>query len=173
MTRRIAVFGIGNVLIGDDAVGPSIIRHLDAYYEFPPHVSVEDLGTPSLDLAGRMVGYHSVVFVDAVAAAGEPGELRKYSREEIVRHPPSIRLSPHDPSLKETILMMDLLSDGPEEILLIGVIPKSLEQFGLSDEARAAVPAAADAVLGELERLGVTPVRRATPKFLPAFWDAA
>ncbi|HEU4521124.1 MAG TPA: hydrogenase maturation protease, partial [Thermoanaerobaculia bacterium] len=92
---RVAVFGIGNVLIGDDAVGPSVINLLDALWEFPEGVIVEDLGTPSLDLAARMCGYDAVIFVDAVSAKGEAGELRQYTRAEIIKNPPSLRMSPH------------------------------------------------------------------------------
>jgi hydrogenase maturation protease len=173
MTRNIAVFGIGNVLIGDDAAGPSVIHHLEAFYDFPENVSVQDLGTPSLDLAARMGGFDAVIFVDAVSAKAEPGEIRQYDRAQIVRNPPSIRMSPHDPSLKETVLMVDLLPDGPEYITLIGIVPKTLDGFGLSDEVRAAVPLVAERVIGELTALGVRASRRENPEPKRSFWDAA
>ena len=172
MTKRVAVYGIGNVLIGDDAAGPSVIRWLEANYEFGDGVLVEDIGTPSLDLAARMCGFDAIVFVDAVSAKGEPGELRQYTRPEIVKNPPSLRMSPHDPSLKETILLVDLLPDGPSYITLVGIIPESLEQFGLSDPVEAAVPRAAERVLAELQHLGVSFARREVPLSLPAFWAA-
>ena len=152
---RVAVFGIGNVLIGDDAAGPAVVRWLEEHYQFPDGVSIEDLGTPSLDLAARMCGYDAVIFVDAVSAKGEPGELRQYTRAEIVKYPPSLRMSPHDPSLKESILLMDLLPDGPCFITLIGIIPKTLDDYGLSDEVENALPRAAERVLAELASLGI------------------
>jgi hydrogenase maturation protease len=169
---NVAVLGIGNVLIGDDAAGPSIIRHLDALWEFPEGVYVEDIGTPSLDLAARMGGFDAVIFVDAVSAKGEPGELRQYDRAQIVKNPPSIRMSPHDPSLKETVILVELLPDGPSYITLIGIIPKTLDAFGLSEEVRAAVPLAAERVLAELSALGVTVKPRTTPVTEIAFWAA-
>ena len=153
--NKVAVFGIGNVLIGDDAAGPSVVRWLEENYTFGDGVSVEDLGTPSLDLAARMCGYDAVIFVDAVSAKGEPGELRQYTRAEIVKNPPSLRMSPHDPSLKESILLVDLLDDGPSYITMVGIIPKTLDAFGLSEEVEEAVPKAAGRVLEELEKLGV------------------
>ena len=171
--KKVAVFGIGNVLIGDDAAGPTIIGHLQSHYEFPPNVYIEDLGTPSLDLAARMGGQDAVIFVDAVSAKGEPGELRQYDREQIIRNPPSIRMSPHDPSLKETCLMVDLLPDGPSFITLIGIIPRTLDQFGLSDEVKAAVPAAAARVLAELAALGVVATPRKEVLKPSTFWPAA
>jgi hydrogenase maturation protease len=173
MHANIAIFGIGNVLIGDDAVGPTVIRHLDALWQFPEGVFLEDLGTPSLDLAARMAGFDAVIFVDAVSAKGEAGELRQYTRAEIVRNPPSIRMSPHDPSLKETVILVELLPDGPSYITLIGVIPETLDAFGLSEPVRAAVPLAAERVLAELARLGVIATPRENAQLARAFWDAA
>jgi hydrogenase maturation protease len=173
MTRTIAVYGIGNVLIGDDAVGPTIVHHLSSLYEFPPNVIIEDLGTPSLDLAARLAGTDIVVFVDAVSAKGSRGEIRTYTREEILRHPPGLRLSPHDPSLKETLLTLDLMSDAPTEIMLIGIIPETLEQFGLSETVRAAIPRAIDQILGYLESLGIHATRRHGGSIPTMFWDAA
>lgn len=170
---QVAVFGIGNVLIGDDAVGPSIVRYLETAYELPTNVFVEDLGTPSLDLAARMAGFNAVIFVDAVSAKGEPGELRQYDRDQIVKNPPSIRMSPHDPSLKETVILVDLLPDAPGYITLIGIIPKTLDQFGLSDEVRAAVPLAVERVLSELASLGIELKKRDDAVVTQAFWDAA
>ena len=172
MAGRIAVFGIGNVLIGDDAAGPTIIRHLESHYDFPAEVFVEDLGTPSLDLAGRMCGFDAVIFVDAVSAKADPGEIRQYNRAEIVRNPPSLRMSPHDPSLKETIILVEILPDGPSYITLIGIVPKSLDQFGLSEEVLASVPVVAEMVVGELRALGVDVARRARPLPEDAFWAA-
>lgn len=171
MTKKIAIFGIGNVLIGDDAVGPSIIRYLDSACDLPPEVTVEDIGTPSLDLAARMAGYDAIIFVDAVSAKGEPGELRQYDRQQIVKNPPSLRMSPHDPSLKETVILVELLPDGPSYVTLIGIIPKSLDQFGLSQEVRNAVPLAVERVLAELDSLGVSAKRREDAVITPAFWD--
>lgn len=173
MNKKIAVFGIGNVLIGDDAAGPSVIRHLDALWDFPEGVVLEDIGTPSLDLAARMGGYDAVIFVDAVSAKGEPGELRQYNRAEIVKNPPSIRMSPHDPSLKETVMLVELLPDGPQYITLVGIIPETLDAFGLSEPVKAAVPRAAARILAELYLLGVKPIPRKDAKVTAAFWDAA
>jgi hydrogenase maturation protease len=173
MTKNVAVFGIGNVLIGDDAAGPSIIRFLEAHYEFPPNVFLEDLGTPSLDLAARMAGFDAVIFLDAVSAKADPGEIRQYDRAAIVKNPPSIRMSPHDPSLKETVILVELLPDGPSYITLIGIVPETLDGFGLSDVVRAAVPEVAQRVLAELAQLGITPTVREQAIATPSFWDAA
>ena len=48
---RVAVIGIGNVLMGDDAAGPTAVKLLEAGWEFSPEVEVIEGGTPGLDIA--------------------------------------------------------------------------------------------------------------------------
>ena len=165
-----AVFGIGNVLIGDDAVGPTVIHHLTTLWDFPDGVIVEDLGTPSLDLAGRLGGLKAVIFVDAVSAKEEPGTIRTYTRDQILKHPPGLRISPHDPSLKETLLTSEFAGDGPSDIVLVGVVPKTTQGLGLSAEVEAAVPHAIDAIIAELNRRGFQPQRNGKTEVPPPGW---
>jgi Ni,Fe-hydrogenase maturation factor len=40
---RIAILGIGNILMGDDAVGPHLINLLEAGCEFPPNVAAREV----------------------------------------------------------------------------------------------------------------------------------
>ena len=169
---RIAVLGLGNVLMGDDALGPYVARVLEAAYEFPNDVSVLDLGTPGLDLAPYVSNIEALVLVDTVKSAGEPGELRSYTKAEVLKHPPQPRLSPHDPGVKEALLMADLEGTGPREVLLVGVIPESTAMgTGLSPAVKRAVPRVVDAVLRELERQGIIVRPRAEPRPPDLWWE--
>lgn len=152
----IAVFGIGNVLVGDDAIGPAVIAAIEEAYEIPPELIVEDIGTPSLDLAARLTGFETVIFIDAVSAKAEPGTIRIYTLEEILEHPPGLRISPHDPSLKETLLTARFASGNPGYARMVGIVPESTEAFGMSATVRGAIPRAVAAVLTELQLLGIT-----------------
>ncbi|HEX7191486.1 MAG TPA: hydrogenase maturation protease [Thermoanaerobaculia bacterium] len=170
---RVAVFGIGNVLAHDDAVGPSVARILDADYSFPDNVVVEDLGTPALELPTHLAGFDHVILIDAVAAAAEAGTVRLYRRDDILRNPPGLRISPHDPSLKETLLMLDLLGEAPEDIVLVGIVAKEANMgIGISPEVAASFPAAVRAVITELERLGISVEPREEPREADLWWAA-
>jgi hydrogenase maturation protease len=153
----VAVFGIGNVLVGDDAAGPAVIAALENDYEVPSEVIVEDLGTPSLDLAARLMDFDAVIFIDSVSTNAAPGTIRLYTLDEILEHPPGLRLSPHDPSLKETLLTSRFASGNPAYVRMVGIVPESIDRFGMSVPVRAAIPAAVDAVLTELAILGIVP----------------
>ena len=170
--RRVAVIGLGNVLMGDDALGPTVIGALEAQFDFPPEVAVIDLGTPGLDLTPYLLGLEAAVIVDTVSAPGAAGAVVAYRRDEILKVSPQPRLSPHDPGLKEALLTVAFAGDGPREVLLIGVIPGNVATgIGLSAAVRAAVPAAAAAVVAELARLGAPPSPRADPSPPDLWWE--
>ena len=168
---EIRVLGLGNVLMGDDAAGPWVVEHLRAGWSFGPGVSVTDLGTPGLDLVPHLSGARVVVLVDTVKADAPPGTLRLYRRDEVLRHPPGPRTSPHDPAVKETLLYLELAGTGPEELLLVGIVPGSVEKgLGLTPAVSEAVPRAAEAVLEELRRLGAPAVPRADASPAAPWW---
>ncbi|MBI2213028.1 MAG: hydrogenase maturation protease [Acidobacteria bacterium] len=172
MSSRFAVFGLGNVLLHDDAFGPQVISELRSQWLIPDDVVVEDLGTPGLELSTHLAGHRRVILVDAVAADGSPGTLVSYDKETIVRHPTGIRLGPHDPSLGETLLTMDLVDDGPREVVLFGAIPASTEPgIGLSDEVRSAATQVADDIVQWLRDQGIAIAPRESPVPRIAWWE--
>jgi hydrogenase maturation protease len=168
---RVGVIGLGNVLMGDDAFGPWVVQTLLAGYDFPEGVAVEDLGTPGLDLMPWVTDLEALVLVDTVRSDATPGTLRLYRRDDILKHPPPPRLSPHDPGVKEALLTAEFAGRGPREVLLVGAVPETTAMgVRLSPALRAAVPAAADEVLKELERLGRPAARRSAPLSPDIWW---
>ena len=168
--KRVGIAGLGNVLMGDDAFGPYVIQVLAASCVFPGNVALLDLGTPSLDLFGYLQDLDVAIIIDCVGSRGRAGELRLYNREEILKNPIQQRTSPHEPGLKEALLIGEFDGSGPEQVLLVGVIPESTATgVGLTAPVAEAVPRAVEAVLGELEKLGVEAQSRAVPA-KPAIW---
>lgn len=172
MLPDIRVIGLGNVLMADDAFGPYVIHDLTSAYEFPPEVSLIDVGTPGLDLTPYLMHARKLIVVDTVRSDGPPGSVRLYRKDDILRHAPVPRLGPHDPGLKETLLALDFDGSGPDEVLLVGVIPeRTIASPGLSPRVRAAVGQAALEVLLELARLGAMVRSRPEPVTSPPWWE--
>ena len=170
---RIGIYGIGNVLAHDDAAGPSVVRLVDAEWQFDGDVVVEDLGTPAIELPAHLAGFDAVVLVDAVSATAPPGSLRIYDRAEILKYSPGLRLSPHDPALRETLLMLELISESPKIVILVGIVPEVTSMgIGLSRAVTDALPAAAAAVVAEVAKLGVVATRRAHARDADLWWAA-
>jgi hydrogenase maturation protease len=167
---RVAVYGIGNMLLGDDGVGPAVARYLENNFSFPAGVVVEDLGTPSLDLPGYLADFDSVIFIDAVAADAAPGTIRTYSRDEITAVAPGIHLSQHEPSINDALIVLDFAGNAPRDVVLIGVVPQTLDGgVSLSPVVANVVAAVAEIVLAELAFRGI----QTAPAFAPCAWRSA
>jgi hydrogenase maturation protease len=167
---RVSVIGIGNVLAGDDAVGPHVVRVLEARYELPDHVQVIDAGTPGYDLTAFLVGQDAVVLVDAVRTGGAAGQVLAFDKAALLEKKPILALSPHEPGVREAILNADFMGVTPPVVRLVGVVPEATSTgIGLSQAVRATVPAAVEAVARELSALGVA-LRERTPPREPDLW---
>jgi hydrogenase maturation protease len=150
---KTAVYGIGNILLGDDGIGPVVAQYLASGYTFDEDVTVEDLGTPSLDLPNYLSGFDRVIFIDAVKAQAPPGSIRLFTKEEIMAVSPGIRISPHEPSINDALIVMEFAGDAPSEVLLVGIVPETLDGgITLSPAVAAAVPHAAKIVLDALAK---------------------
>lgn len=170
---RVAVFGLGNVLLSDDALGPWVIQQLHAGWVFPEDVFVDDLGTPGLELSTHLAGNEHVILVDAVTGSDPAGTVHVYDRESILRHPTGIRLGPHDPSLAETVRTMELVEDGPRDVVLVGVVPASTApDLRLSRAVRTSVPQVALRIVGLLKALGCAVSRRVDSKPVSVWWES-
>jgi len=167
---RIGVLGLGNVLMGDDAVGAHVLAHLAAGWEFPPEVELLEAGTPGAGLPALLRGQAAVVVVDAVRLRAGPGEVRVLDRAELMGRTPIQPMSPHEPGLREALLTMDFEGSAPPVVRLVGVVPAKVElSLGLSAAVARAVPALVAAVLRELEALGVV-ARPRQPALAPDLW---
>jgi hydrogenase maturation protease len=167
---RIGVLGVGNVLMGDDGIGPFILKILESRYEFPSNVTLHDLGTPGLGITSFFADYDAVILLDAVSAKGQPGDVRLYRKDQLVRVPIPQRVSPHDPALVEALLFAELSGHCPREGLLVGIIPETIDLgCTLSKTVLSAVLPAIAAVLAELHRLDVSAKRRPDEP-APSIW---
>lgn len=152
---RIAVIGLGNVLLGDDGFGPTVVERLRSTWRMPDNVELIDAGTPSLDLADYMYGCDEVILLDAVAADTSPGQIRIYSGTQLMNLPLKQRVSPHDPALQEALWIAEIGGAPPRATCLIGAVPAASEPgVGLSGPMLAAVDEATFAVVDRLEALG-------------------
>jgi hydrogenase maturation protease len=169
---RIGVLGIGNVLMGDDAFGPYVVKLLEAAYEVPPAVELLELGTPGADLSLHLEDLDAAVVVDTVKVSGAPGELRLIEKGALLAREPVLPASPHEPGLREALFTLEFRGGAPVEVRLVGVIPERVEMdVGLSAPVRAALPAALDMVLRQLAGLGAPPTPRLTPREPDVWWE--
>ncbi len=161
------VLGLGNVLMSDDGWGPVVVDAFEDHYVVGPSVQVVDLGTPGLDLSPWLADVSHVIFVDTVRADSPPGTILVYDKASILQFAPGPRVGPHDPGVKEALLMLDFADRGPHAVTLIGVVPERTTQgLHLSHAVAAAVQPAVDMIAAQLRRWSEPPteIRRRTTK---------
>ena len=167
---RIFVLGIGNVLTGDDALGPTVVNTLEVEWALPPEVVVLDAGTPGMDLVALAAGAERIIVVDTVLTDGPPGTLKVYDRETLLGKSLTPRVNPHAPGLIESLFTLDLSGDGPTGVRLIGVVPEATDVgIGMSDALTASVPRVIAEIVEMLREWGVSPAP-ARDRVEPDLW---
>ncbi len=142
------VIGCGNLLRGDDAVGPVLIRRL-LDRGLPAGTEVADGGTSGMDVAFRMRGSRRVVLIDAATSGGEPGTVYRLDGAEVERLPPLEHLNLHSFRWDHALAFGRWLlkDDYPDEVVVYLVEAAS---FGLGDPLSPAVDAATDRLVDHL-----------------------
>lgn len=169
----LGILGIGNVLIGDDAIGPHVIALLESRWEWPRSVTLIDAGTPGPELASLMLPFEAVLVVDAVETGEPPGCLVCLGKEALAATASPNFRTPHDPGLSAALLHFEFLGQGPREITLLGIVPdRTHTGTTLSPSARSALPGLLALVLREAARHGILPGKReaALPENL--WWES-
>jgi|SRR5271169_378615 len=173
--KKILIGGIGNILLGDDGVGPYVARLLKAHFEFEDGVEVIDLGTPALDLIDQLTEKDAVILIDSVTTdctEADAGAVVLYRKADIMRHRPAVRMDPHSPALVDALLSAELFGVAPADVLLVGIAGASYEAgCSLSKPVKASLEEAIAEVLNELDYLGVGYQWRKPPAELDIWWD--
>jgi hydrogenase maturation protease len=79
----VVVIGCGNLLRGDDAVGPTLVRLLWDQGIPDSGVVLVDGGTAGMDVSFKMRGARKVVIVDASSTSSAPGTIFRVPAAEL------------------------------------------------------------------------------------------
>ncbi|MHC4958488.1 MAG: hydrogenase maturation protease [Planctomycetota bacterium] len=160
MTTRVGVFGLGDVLRGDDGFGPAVVRRLKRCYEFDAHVVVRDVGTAGSGLATQLHDLDAAIFLDTIEAPGEPGALQVLDRSAR-RAGRGARRTTHERDVGEALESARLAGHAPDDVRLVAAIPADVDMGpGFSSAIAAACDEACAIVVNELQRLGHAPHSR-------------
>ena len=135
---RLLVLGLGNVLLGDDGLGPVALARLEHDYRFAPEVRLVDGGTLGLTLLDELAQARHAILVDAVATGEAPGTLVRLDGDA-VRDAVRERLSVHQVGVADLLDVARLVGCYPDSVVLLGLVPGSI---GLQVGRTAAVESA-------------------------------
>ena len=127
-TAPILVLGLGNVLLGDDGVGPRLVGELAGHCKNREGlVEFVDGGTQGLALLGYLTRRKAVVILDAYARGDRPGTVSVFSAEDVLHRGAVRATTAHEGNAGELLLAASVLGDLPERLLVVGVEPGSLK----------------------------------------------
>ena len=147
----ILVLGIGNILLSDEGVGVRVIELMQSA-RLPDGVELVDGGTGGADLLDVLADRRKVIVVDAVQSDCEPGTVLRFTAEDLVR-PNQGSMSLHEIGLAESLMMTKQLGCEPEEVIIFGIKPRTVEcGLELSKEIATSVPKVIELILSEINR---------------------
>lgn len=159
-TPQTLILGVGNLLASDEGVGIHVIQRLQAEYQFPEEVQLLDGGTLGMDLLFYLENVRRLLLIDAVETGQPPGTLIRLAGEEVPAYF-SLKMSPHQVGVPDMLFAAKLRDMYPEEVVLLGVQPGSLEiGLELSPPVAGQFEALVGKVIEELARWGVRVKRR-------------
>jgi hydrogenase maturation protease len=155
---RILVLGIGNVLWADEGFGVRTVETLASRWRLPDNVRLLDGGTQGLYLIDQVREADVLVVFDAVDYGLPPGTLKRVEDDAVPRFLGAKKMSLHQTGFQEVLALAALLGDYPQHLLLIGVQPVELEDFGgsLRPAVKARIEPAIAMALDYLAGFGVT-----------------
>jgi len=160
----LTILGLGNVLCQDDGLGVRAVAQLLRRFvitadphEPPreaPDVRVLDGGTLGLSLLPVLQTTRVALLVDAIDDGSPPGTLVRLVGHEVVARA-ALRLSVHQIGVADLLSASDLVGDGPDELILLGLVPSETAlAVGLSPIVARALPALVMSLADEIRHHG-------------------
>ncbi|GJM03011.1 MAG: hydrogenase expression/formation protein HupD [Rhodomicrobium sp.] len=164
-SNKILILGIGNLLWADEGFGVRAVEHMHSHYDVPPEVVVLDGGTQGLYLVQHVRECDYLIVFDAVDYGLEPGTMKLVRDKEVPKFLGAKKISLHQTGFQEVLATAEMLGNYPKGILLIGVQPVELEDYGgsLRPEVKDKIEPAIQHAIDFLKDIGVTITKRDVP----------
>ncbi|MBE1236491.1 HyaD/HybD family hydrogenase maturation endopeptidase [Phaeovibrio sulfidiphilus] len=154
----VLVLGIGNLLWADEGFGVRCAETLGRTHVLPGTVTLMDGGTQGLYLLPHVTAARRMVLFDAVDYGLPPGSVHVVEDGDIPRFTGAKKMSLHQTGFQEVLAAATLLGRLPEKMVLIGVQPVDMSDYGgpLHDTLKARVPEAVALGVARLRDWGLS-----------------
>ena len=163
--ERVLLLGIGNILWADEGFGVRALEQLKQHYRFPDNVTLLDGGTQGIYLVQNIRETDILVVFDAVDYGLPGGTLKRVEGDQVPKFLGAKKVSLHQTGFQEVLAMAEMMGDYPAHLLLIGVQPVELEDYGgsLRDAVKAQIQPAIEMALDYLAGFGIHAEKREVP----------
>ncbi|TSK08376.1 MAG: hydrogenase maturation protease [Geobacter sp.] len=153
---QVLIYGAGNLILSDEGFGVHFVRHLEKHYHIPENVELYDGGTLGIMVHFKFEEADRVILVDVVQAKGEPGDIFRYEREDIMLKNIPVKMSPHQIGLQEMLLISEMRDAPKPDLTFFGIVAQSLDPGDqLSPPLQAGLEKVAAMVVEELDKVGI------------------
>lgn len=151
------ILGIGNILWADEGFGIRAVELFNERYVFPEHVRVMDGGTQGIFLLPWVRNAERLLIFDAVDFGLAPATLKLIRDSDVPRFMGAKKVSMHQAGFQEVLSSAELSGELPRELVLVGVQPERLDDYGgsLRDSVKAQLEPAIATALGVLGEWGI------------------
>ena len=155
MKKKIGVIGLGNPLRRDDGIGLLLLLYLQKNKKtLSKTIEFIDGGTSGMNLIHLLGNYDTVLLLDAVDFNGTPGQLKKFTLDEIKNQKIQLFLSTHEPDFLTVFTMLKEFKKTPPHLVILGVQPKDISHgTGLSKEVNLVLPVLQKQILKEIQTM--------------------
>jgi len=153
---RTILIGLGNPILGDDAVGWKVVEQVEQQLQRPQHENQElfdiiYVSIGGLGLMEHLIDYDRAIIVDAMDSGKvAPGTISTQMLEDVFDLTTVHTTSVHDASLQDAVnLARKIGVQVPKKLIVVGIETDSLYSFSeaLTTDVEAAIPRAADIVI--------------------------
>jgi hydrogenase maturation protease len=127
MKKAVIVIGLGNTLMSDEGVGVRVVQRLSDFAGRFPSVDFVDAGTGGMSILHLIKGKDKAIFIDCARMGEGPGNIRKFTPQELKSTKVLSHQSLHEADLIKIIDLAKQLGQCPAEIIIFGVEPQSVE----------------------------------------------
>ncbi len=120
MTRDV-VIGLGNPIMGDDALGIAALERLRAEWELPADLELVDGGTWGMTLLPLVESAERVLFLDAIRYGDVPVGAEVVLRDREIPRQLALKVSPHQIDLREVLAIAEFRGHLPEALVAVGL----------------------------------------------------
>lgn len=155
--HKVLILGIGNLLWADEGFGVRVIEQILKNYSFPEQLTVMDGGTQGMYLVQHIQEADILIVFDAIDFDLPAGEIKLIYNEDVPSFMGAKKMSLHQTGFQEVLAMAQMLGTYPEHLLLIGVQPVELDDYGgsLRPLVKAQIQPAINFALQYLENFGI------------------
>jgi len=122
---RVAVLGVGNLLLKDEGIGVHVAHTLkEMGLDSGANLNILDAGTCP-DVILSLDSVDKLIIVDAAEGNCEPGTIYRFRPGDVASSAEAC--SAHEMSFSHSLMMLDVLGAKPKDVVIIGVQPKEVD----------------------------------------------